>query len=110
MSIGEITRYIEGYHFRKEAEQRERASFDYALAVLIGTTTVGQLSKNNKVPTIEEVYPSLFRDNEAYQERVEAQKADASIARFLQFANAHNAKINSEDIKDNESRNLECEN
>jgi len=107
MTIGEIARYYKGVMFRKEQERKERASFDYTLAVLIGSATVGQMSKGSKMPTLEEAYPDVFKIDEEPSEEAIKKKVDISVARFMQFANSYNAKLKSEEIENNEFRDME---
>lgn len=87
MTIAEVSRYIEAYNRRKRREEKDKAINNYILADLIGAS-VGRLFKGN-YPSIEEVYPSLFEDE---AKRIEEQKEELSVQRFLLFAQLHNQK------------------
>lgn len=95
MTMGELQRYFESYQRRYKREAQEKATFDYALAELIGRSVARIYSSSAQMPEIYEIYPTLFDSKEA-QERKEAQKAELSALRFKQFANFHNKKINKE--------------
>ena len=95
MTIGELQRYFESYQRRHKLEAQEKATFDYALAELIGRSVARIYSSSAQMPEIYEVYPTLF-DSKEVQERKQAQKAELSALRFKQFANFHNMKINKE--------------
>lgn len=95
MTMGELQRYFESYQRRYKREAQEKATFDYALAELIGRSVARIYSSSAQMPEIYEVYPTLFDSKEA-QERKQAQKAELSALRFKQFANFHNMKINKE--------------
>lgn len=60
MTIGEIYRRISSYNRVKQAELREKATFDYSLANLIGLSVSRLLDSKNKYPPISDAYPSLF--------------------------------------------------
>ena len=44
----------------KENQEKEKATFDYLLADLIGRSVGRLYNKNNSYPKINEVYSSLF--------------------------------------------------
>lgn len=75
-----------------KAESQERASFDYILADLIGKSVARIYDSSNKLPTIEESYPSLF-DTEELKEQRQKQLDNLSAARFRQFADKFNQRF-----------------
>lgn len=91
MTIAEIQRWIEGATWRL----KNKAVFDYQLADLIGISSARMLSKDVTLPTIEEVYPSLFEAKEKEEEGPTVKDDIMTISqnRFLAFARAHNARM-----------------
>lgn len=90
MTLAELQRKFESYKRVKETQEKEKATFDYILADLIGLSIGRLYSKNNKYPKIDEVYTSLFPHNIEEEQK----KKDAlSIERFKQFANSFNKKL-----------------
>ena len=87
MTIAEIQRFIEGATWR----YKMNAQFDYQLADLIGVSVARLLSSNAKLPTLEEVYPTLFEKEE--KPIVKEDTTTISQNRFLAFAQAHNARM-----------------
>ena len=77
MTMGELERLFESNKRVQLRKARERASFDYALAELIGRSVARIYSSSAQMPEIYEVYPTLFDSKEA-QERKQAQKAELS--------------------------------
>ena len=92
MTLAEVNRAIESKQRVQKKEQQEKASFDYILADLIGRSVARIYSKSNKLPSIEEVYTSVF-DAKEIQERKKAKSAELSALRFKQFAQAYNKKF-----------------
>lgn len=92
MTIAELERAIESKKRVKKIQDQERASFDYALADLIGRSISRIYSSSARMPEIYEVYPSLF-DSENIQEQKQAQQAELYALRFKQFAQNYNDKI-----------------
>lgn len=99
MTIAELDRAIQSKKRVKRIEQQEKATFDYALADLIGRSVSRIYSSANKMPEISEVYPTLF-DNEEIQEAKQAKKDQLSALRFRQFAQAYNKRISKEVSKE----------
>lgn len=91
MTIVEIERAINSKRRVKKIEAQEKASFDYILADLIGKSVSRIYNSSNKIPEINEVYPSLFASQEVEEQRA-AKRDELSALRFRQFANAHNKK------------------
>ena len=91
MTIVEIERAINSKRRVKKIEAKEKASFDYILADLIGKSVSRIYNSSNKIPQITEAYPSLFASQEVEEQRA-AKRDELSALRFRQFANAHNKK------------------
>ena len=102
--MAEVKRAADSKIRVRKLEARERASFDYILGNLIGMSIGCALDPNNNtLPPIEEVYSSLFEEEAKKKEEVELdKKTQLSIARFKQYADFHNKKINKEVAKENE--------
>lgn len=88
MSIAEIQRYTEGAIWR----YKMKAQFDYILADLTGVSMARVVSKGATMPSIEEVYPTLF-EAELKEKREEELRITNSTNRFMEFALKHNAKV-----------------
>ena len=100
MTIAEINRAIASKRRIDKIRAQERASFDYILADLIGRSVARVYSSSNKVPDINQVYPSLFNTEEIAEKR-QQKKDELSALRFKQFAQSFNSKFK-EGKKDNE--------
>lgn len=95
MTLAELNRAIESKQRMKTLADKEKATFDYVLAELIGRSIARIYSSAATYPDISEVYPSLF-DSIEIQEQKQKQKDELSALRFRQFAQAHNSKISEE--------------
>lgn len=91
MTIAELERLIESKKRIKKIQDQEKASFDYALADMVGRSIARIYSSSARMPELYEIYPSLF-DSEEMQERKQEQKDNLSALRFKQFAQAYNKK------------------
>lgn len=91
--MGEVVRECEGITYRIEAERRDRAAFDYTLALLIGHATVGSMGKGHTMPSIEKAYPEIFKQNSEDVTEIKNSKMKKSIVNFTNFANAFNNKL-----------------
>lgn len=89
MTIAELTRLVASRKRVIELEAREKATFDYILADLIGRSVARVNSSANRYPSIAEAYPSLF-SSEEMEEEVQAKKDELSALRFKQFAQSYN--------------------
>ena len=76
----------------QKEEARRKANFDYALADMIGRSVARIYSSSANMPSIEEIYPSLF-DSKEIQEVKQQKKDELSALRFKQFALSHNRKL-----------------
>lgn len=92
MTVAELIRAIKSYNRRTILASKERASFDYLLADLIGRSIARVYSSSAKMPTLAEHYPSLF-ESEELEEAKQQKKDELSAIRFRQFAEAHNKKF-----------------
>lgn len=92
MTIGEVERYLSSYQRREENRLKEKASFDYKLADLIGISCGRIMSNNPKFPEIYEIYPNLFQKEEVLEQRQKI-KTEKSIERLKEFVNKHNKLI-----------------
>lgn len=95
MTLSEINRAIESKIRVKEAEAKERASFDYILGLLIGRSVGQMFDSRNTYPKIDEVYPSLFEETDV-QVDIQEQKDQLSALRFKQFAQSFNDRFKQE--------------
>ena len=92
MTLAEIIRAIDSKKRIHKIEMQEKASFDYALADLIGRSMARIHSSSNRMPSISEAYPSLF-DSEEIEAQKQEKKDELSVLRFKQFAQSFNAKF-----------------
>jgi hypothetical protein len=92
MTFAEVEREIESKKRMNELTMKERAVMDYTLADLIGRSNARVQSKSNKMPSIYDAYPALFKNDEA-KEIEQKKKADINVLRFKAFAAAHNQKF-----------------
>lgn len=104
MTIGEIVRQCEGITYRKENERKEKAAYDYTLAILIGKATVGSMGKSHKFPSLEEAYPEIYNpttptNSDKPKEEPKIDTTQKSMARFLNFANNYNLRRNQSEDK-----------
>ena len=95
MTIAELGRTFSSRLRVEQQRQKEKASFDYILADLIGRSIGRIYSSSNKMPEISEMYPTLF-DSQEIQEKKQEQKDELSALRFKQYADFHNKKFNKE--------------
>ena len=89
MTLAEIKRSVDSKVRVREFEEKQRASFDYVLADLIGRSVARIYSSGNKMPSLAEAYPSLF-SKEAEAEAMQQKKDELSAMRFRQFAISYN--------------------
>lgn len=92
MTVGEVQRAISSRNRVVRNEAREKASYDYILADMIGKSVSRIYSSSNKMPEISEIYPSLFDSKEVEEQRA-VRKAELSALRFKQYADFHNKKF-----------------
>lgn len=92
MTLAEIIRYIESQKRKQLIQAREKASFDYIHAELVGRSIARIYSNSARYPAIEEAYPSLFSTEEIQQQKQD-KKDELSVIRFKQFANSFNKRF-----------------
>ena len=97
-TLAELTRLIESKKRTQKREARDKANFDYVLADMVGRSISRLYSSSAHMPSIEEVYPSLF-DSQEIQEAKQQKKDELSALRFKQFVNSHNKKFQKEGNK-----------
>ena len=73
-------------------DHKDKATFDYLLADLIGKSVSRIYNSSNKLPDISEQYPSLF-DSIEIQEKKQERKDELSALRFKLFAESFNKKF-----------------
>ena len=95
MTLAELIRAINSKKRMQVERAKERASFDYVLADLIGRSISRIYSSSSTMPQISEVYPSLF-DSEELQEKQQKKKDELSALRFKQFAQSYNKRFSKE--------------
>lgn len=92
MTLAELERMFESKRRMQKQNAQDKAYFDYKLADLIGISVGRLYDKQNEMPAIEEVYSTLF-DAKKMQAEKQKREDELSIARFKQFADAHNQKF-----------------
>lgn len=95
MTLAELMRAVESKKRVEKEKAKEKASFDYILADMIGRSVSRIYSSAATLPTLAEVYPTLF-DSEEIEEKKQAQKDELSALRFKQFANSFNKNFKKE--------------
>lgn len=95
MTIAELKRAVDSKKRQQEEREKEKATFDYILADLIGRSVARIHSSANKMPSIADAYPSLF-NSEELQEKLQAKREELSVLRFKQFAQSLNKKFKEE--------------
>ena len=91
MTLAEAIRAIKSKKRVEKARAMEKASFDYIQAELIGRSIARLYSSSARIPQIQEVYPSLF-DNEEIEKQRQQKKMELSVLRFKTFAQTYNKK------------------
>ena len=89
LTLAELERALQSKKRQLLQKQQETASFHYILADLIGKSVSRIYHSSNKMPSISEVYPTLF-DNKEIEEQKAAKQAELSALRFKQFAHSFN--------------------
>lgn len=97
MTYAELDRAIESKQRVYKQEAKEKASFDYILADLIGRSIARIYNASATLPEVSEVYPTLFDTQEIAEQKQEAIDK-LSIARFKQFTQLHNSNFKAVNI------------
>ena len=105
MTLAELNRLLASKKRSLISQQREKATFDYVLADLIGRSIGRLYNSSNKMPEISAVYPGIF-DSEEIKDKQQEKKDELSVARFKAFANSFNRRFKQ---KQNEEVNKENE-
>lgn len=102
MTIAELNRAVESYQRRENQKAKEKASFDYVLAQMIGLNLNRAINgSDTDYPTIAEIYPTLFIEKAQQQKEEKAdRKALAFAIQLKQFSQQHNEKLK-KGVKDN---------
>jgi hypothetical protein len=96
MTIAELKRAMNSKLRVKKMEAREKATFDYTLAQVIGRACgMAFGTVKSEFPDIASVYPTLF-DSEEIKRKKQERQAELSALRFKQFAESFNQKFNKE--------------
>lgn len=98
MTIAELDRAIASRKRVMQFEAKEKATYDYILADLIGRSVGRIYSSSTKLPEIAAAYPTLF-NSEEIEEQKAAKRAELSALRFKQFADSFNKKFEKEEGK-----------
>ncbi|WP_040195054.1 hypothetical protein [Clostridium culturomicium] len=91
LTYGEICIYLKAYNDEKLERTREQASLTYRLADLIGASVARLLDSNSEYPSIDKAFPGLFDD--VVKEQKKEKDWSVDVARFMNFAMAHNKKF-----------------
>lgn len=92
MTLAELDRALASKKRVMLVEAKEKATFDYILADLVGRSVSRIYSSANKLPDIAEVYPTIFDSEEIAQKKAE-KKQELSVLRFKQFADSYNKRF-----------------
>lgn len=92
MTFAELDRVADSYNRVQKRKAKEKATFDYIQAMLVGKAIATTLSKGATFPELHEVYPALFNVKQIEAERQEA-RDNASAIRFKLFVNAFNSTL-----------------
>ena len=98
MTIGEVERALQSKRKVESIKAKEKATYDYILADLIGRSIGRLYSSTAKIPPIEEAYPTIFDVKELEEQRT-AKQDELSVLRFKLFADAHNKKFKDKGAK-----------
>ena len=99
MTLAELERLIKSKQRVMKMEAKQKATFDYVLADLIGRSVSRIYHSNNKLPQIAEVYPNLF-DSAEIEEKRQAKRDELSVLRFKQFADTFNKRFKEASVKE----------
>ena len=92
MTLAELVRAVNNKKRLQKEELQAKATFDYALADLIGRSVARIHNSANNMPDIDKVYPSLF-DSEEIEEIKQENKNKLFELQLRQFAQSHNIKL-----------------
>ena len=92
MTFAELDRLVASKKRMEKHFAKEKATYDYISAILIGRAFAACMDNKAKFPEIHEVYPSLFDVQEREIQKRE-QSNQLSALRFKQFAHSYNKKF-----------------
>ena len=92
MTFAELERECASKRRMIQYQEKERATYDYILASLIGRAVSSTMSSNVNYPDISEVYPHIFTANKQQEIDKQEQLNTLSALRFKQFAKAYNKR------------------
>lgn len=92
MTLAELDRFFKSRARVIKAQEQKQASFDYILADTIGRSIARIYNSSNKMPSIEEVYRTLF-DSEEIRAAKAARDRERFVASLQQFAQTHNKEV-----------------
>ena len=92
MTFAELDRLTASKDRMRKHMDKERATYDYILATLIGRAFAANMDSKATFPEIHEVYPSLFNKKEREIQKRE-QVNQLSALRFKQFAQSYNKRF-----------------
>ena len=97
MTVGEAVRACDAYNDRR----RDMAYFAYTNAMTVGLY-VGSMFSSKSPPTLHDIYPEFFEENEEAEQVIQDSK---SAANFINFANAFNRNFENGDRKSESENN-----
>lgn len=104
-TYGEIIRLAKSINNRESNRLKEKAIFDLKLADLIGISVARLLSKETKLPTLEEAYPNIFNlSPEERSAQEEKRHLEQMRARLLEYASWHNDKMARKKAKEEQKK------
>lgn len=89
MTLAEVERFLQSFKRREDRRLKEKASFDYKLAGLVGVSFGRYFSKNFDFPEIYEAYPSIFSKEEVEEARIK-DRQEKSIQNLMNFVKKYN--------------------
>lgn len=93
MTFAELDRLVDSKKRVDKLHAKERATYDYISASLIGRAFAASMDSKNEFPDIYSVYPSLFKEEIEKKEEQEQERLNQlSALRFRQFAQSYNKK------------------
>lgn len=92
MTFAELDRLVASKQRMEKHRAKEKATYDYILASMIGRAFAAGMDSKAQFPEIHEVYPSLF---DAKQKEIQKreQSDQLSALRFKQFAQSYNSRF-----------------
>lgn len=100
MTLAEFDRFVSSKRRVQEREAKEKATYDYILADLMGRSLARVFNSSNTYPEIYDAYPALF-DKEQIEEQRQERQNELSAQRFMAFAESFNKKFAEKEGKDN---------